>query len=216
MRNLAWSPPPLFLSVNFDVSHDVGQQGIPLSVFPARTASKLQALSKHGLISLNDLEDAADALQQSRANNRMLLQGFVAMLVFLVVITAALGGITWYIVQASKEMTISHEVLTSTATNAPVRVASADMSVIDNTLVAAGAKCAFPGSCTALRVSVEESSMPLSSQLPDDALKRLKSLSLEAPDSYLHLSVNAFTRYSGPDPKAQTFGPLILMPYSNV
>mmetsp|Transcript_37375 Transcript_37375/g.76695 ORF Transcript_37375/g.76695 Transcript_37375/m.76695 type:complete len:915 (+) Transcript_37375:13-2757(+) len=173
-----------------------GQPCVPLSMFPEKIASKLKIFDEdnNGTVSEGKLEHAIESLAREKSHSQTLFRGVLVLVIFSLLMLLSITGMTFYIVEVSKEMRLGeNSVLMTTTGSDPVKVASADFQIQDNTLVPRN--CEGTGTCSPLGVSLSRYNTPLSSDLSDDVFKGLSSMTIRGDSGLLHLTVSAFARF---------------------
>lgn len=102
-------------------------------MFPERTASKLKLLDRSdtGLITKKKLEKAMIALAKEKTQTRRAFRGFLTVLTLALILLLSTCGITFFVVQISKELVLDRDhVLLTAHGGQQVHLASADFSLM--------------------------------------------------------------------------------------
>jgi len=174
---------------------------LPFSAFPP---------AYHGLLARHDANNdehldiheilaGLQALDKEEQKSRMLHIGLILVIVFVVLLMGGVGGMTYAIVQFSKETSIDHNVLTAAGGGGAIQTASTDFVVRDGKLQSRISETCMGSQCEAATIAVGQAPLPkatLSSRMADDDLRELKALTISQGSSWIHFQVMAVARYA--------------------
>ena len=174
---------------------------LPFSAFPP---------AYHGLLARHDANNdehldiheilaGLQALDKEQQKSRMLHIGLILVIVFVVLLMGGVGGMTYAIVQVSKDTSIDHNVLTAAGGGGAIQTASTDFVVRDGKLQSRISETCMGSQCEAATIAVGQAPLPkatLSSRMADDDLRELKALTISQGSSWIHFQVMAVARYA--------------------
>jgi len=162
-----------------------------------------------GKVSASELAAAAKAYQKIQQEGRLMRKIILGLAVVILILMVGIFVLSFAAAEATKEMRGSNDGVMSTPSGEVVKLSSSDFKVAeDGSLIIRGAPqtatcpagqtCRRLGAATgsgSLKVSQSETGRQLSSTLPDQSFKELKSLTLKDNANHsVKISINNFQR----------------------
>eukprot|EP00798_Chlamydomonas_sp_ICE-L_P005311 gene5311-18556_t len=150
-----------------------------------------------GKLDAKEVASMADDLRHERNNNKLLKRIVITFIVFAMLLVGAMTGLVWAITLHLKETEVSSSgMFISRETGLPVLVSSADTAVVDGVMMARSSAGAIQ---TPVQVATSTVPAKLSSMMPMEALKELKTLQITSnTGAQISLVVQAVAKIPAP------------------